>query len=235
MDLDKYVKSYDDCYNLDNELMLNWYPNRVLEKATRGLFLELGLGHGHSANIFAKKFREYVVIEGSGAVIERFMSRYPESNIDFVNGFFENYITDKKFDNIGMGFVLEHVDDPRFILEKYKAYLKSNGSIFAAVPNGESLHRRIGYEAGLLKDMFSLTEADLAFGHKRIFSLDSLKKLVLDCGYTIASMEGIFLKPITTEQITQLNLSNDVLTAMLKVGVDYPELSNAILIELKVE
>ena len=57
--------------------------------------------------------------------------------------------------------------------------------------------------------------------------------MVLSCGYKISTIEGIFLKPITTDQITKLNLGLEVLQGMLKVGVDYPELCNAILMELK--
>ena len=101
-----------------------------------------------------------------------------------------------------------------------------------AVPNSESLHRRFGHAAGMLPDMSLLSAADKDFGHQRYFSLQSLTELVERVGYKVVRTEGIFLKPITTQQITQLDLSPAILQAMLIVGVDYPQLCNALLMKL---
>ena len=63
--------------------------------------------------------------------------------------------------------------------------------------------------------------------------LKSLTELCVTTGYSIAHVEGIFLKPITTGQIIDLKLSQPILDAMLKVGIDYPELCVGILMELR--
>ena len=98
------------------------------------------------------------------------------------------------------------------------------------VPNAESLHRRLGHAAGLLPDIYALSSADLEFGHKRYFTLESLVTMVQGEGLEIRKVEGLLLKPITTQQMLDLNLSEAILQAMLKVGVDYPELCNSLLI-----
>jgi SAM-dependent methyltransferase len=230
-DLDSMKDAYDEHYVLDNKLMLEWYPGRVVKMATGASMLELGLGHGYSTDYFARNFTPYRVVEGSPEMIDRFRSRFKSDGVEIVQGYFENYDTSDRFDNIGMGFILEHVDDPGLILRRYRSFLRPGGSVFVAVPNSESLHRRFGHAAGLLDNLEHLSKADLGFGHKRYFSLASLTRLAEESGYEVVKAEGIFLKPITTGQITALDLSPAVLRGMLEVGVDYPELSNGLLIQ----
>ena len=39
-------EAYDEHFVLDNKLMLEWYPHRVVAMAAGDSMLELGLGHG---------------------------------------------------------------------------------------------------------------------------------------------------------------------------------------------
>lgn len=231
LEIDQDSAAYDDDYVLDNRLTLQWYPKRVVALARTGSILELGLGHGYSTEFFAKTFQRYVVVEGSQEMIDRFRQRFPTARVDIAHGYFEDFDTDERFDAIGMGFVLEHVDDPAAIIRRYARYLAPDGSIYIAVPNAESLHRRFGHAAGLLSDIRALNPADIRFGHKRYFTLKSLIKMVQDEGMEVRKVEGILLKPITTQQMLDLNLGEPILQAMLKVGVDYPELCNSLLIQ----
>jgi 2-polyprenyl-3-methyl-5-hydroxy-6-metoxy-1,4-benzoquinol methylase len=235
--LDDYVESYhsDFKYSLDNKLILNWYPQRVLNMMNPGSLLELGIGHGYTASAFSNKVDRYQVIEGSNAVISLFKQQFDCAKIDIVECFFEDFDTDERFDNILMGFVLEHVHDPGFIVNKYKKFLSENGKLFVAVPNSEALNRRIGLEASLLDNLEYLSEADRLLGHKRYFNMNKLEKLEKSSGMRIVSTEGIFLKPITTEQIRTLGFDDNILKAFLKVGINYPELCVAILMELRHE
>jgi 2-polyprenyl-3-methyl-5-hydroxy-6-metoxy-1,4-benzoquinol methylase len=223
--------AYDRTYVLDNRLTLQWYPQRVVAMAQTGSMLELGLGHGYSTEYFAKTFQRYQVVEGSQEMIDRFSKRFAIGGVDIVQGYFEDFETEERFDAIGMGFVLEHVDDPAAIIRRYAQFLSPGGSIYIAVPNAESLHRRLGHAAGLLSDIYALSSADLEFGHKRYFTLESLVTMVQGEGLEIRKVEGLLLKPITTQQMLDLNLSEAILQAMLKVGVDYPELCNSLLIQ----
>lgn len=232
-ELDNHIEAYrsDFDYSLDNELMLNWYPKRVIKKLNKGNILELGVGHGFSTDIFSKAVEEYTVIEGSKKVIDEFNANFKLQNVKIIESYFETFDSDKKYDNIIMGFILEHVDNPDLIIEKYIKYLKKHGKLFIAVPNAECLHRRIGYEANLLEDIEKLSEADLLLGHKRYFTVEKLKKLVARQGLKIVSLEGLFLKPLTTKQLINLNLSQEILNGMMATGVNYPELSAGILME----
>lgn len=229
--LDTFKDAYDNTfpYALDNRLIMNWYPERIIRYASGGSLLELGVGHGYCSLRLTKHFKRHVIVEGAKDIIEKFRQNPGVAHIEIVHTFFEMYDTSEKFDVIVMGFVMEHVDDPCFILKKFRRCLKPGGAIFITVPNAHALNKRIGLEAGILKDYNALSASDLALGHKRLFTVDSLRSLIEGAGLTIKLMEGLFLKPITTEQIKRLGLSEDILQAMMRVGTEYPELCVGIL------
>ncbi|MNI98295.1 hypothetical protein D3C73_1571150 [compost metagenome] len=68
----------------------------------------------------------------------------------------------------------------------------------------------------------------------RSYSLQSLTSELESAGYQVVRKEGVFLKPFTTGQLKALNLSADVVAAMCTVGIDYPELSCALMLEATV-
>lgn len=231
--LNQRADAYDKHHVLDNKLTLEWYPRRVVDMSSGPSMLELGLGHGYTTNYFAQHFSPYRVIDGSPEMIERFRGRFGLPEVDIVESWFETFECAERYDNIAMGFVLEHVKDPGLLLRHYCQFLKPGGSIFVAVPNCESLHRRIGNAAGVLPDLEQLSAADVDFGHVRYFSLRSLCSLCEASGYQVVKAEGILLKPVTTAQLGQLNLAPNMLQGLLRVGVDYPELCNSLLLQLK--
>ncbi|CAI8841961.1 Ubiquinone/menaquinone biosynthesis C-methylase UbiE [Pseudomonas sp. IT-P12] len=233
-DLDTFIAAYSDSfgYAYDNNIILNWYPRRIMALCTeQQSLLELGIGHGFSTHRFSQFFTEHMVIDGSASVIDQFKAQYPDNTADIVESYFETFDTDKRFDLIVMGFVLEHVDDPQAVLQKFKRYLAPGGRCFVLVPNGESLHRRFGHAAGLLEDPMALGQGDLELGHVRSYSLQSLTAELEAAGYQVERKEGVFLKPFTTGQLKTLNLSADIVSAMCTVGIDYPELSCAMMLE----
>lgn len=230
--INAYKKEFE--YDFDNDIMLKYYPKRIIEKLVEGSFLELGLGHGYTISEFLNKVDSYTILEGSPAVIENFYINKPDlfKKVNIVETYFENYETDQKFDNIVMGFILEHVENPDLILEKYKKFLTPKGKIFISVPNAESLHRQIGFYAGYMNDLKKLSDADLLLGHRRYYDKNELEKLAKRHNLKILSIEGIFLKPLMTSQLQSLELSKEIINGMLEMGKKYPELSNAILMEL---
>ncbi len=232
--LNDLIGAYEDNFPFafDNRIILNWYPRRIIEKcAASERVLELGIGHGYSCKRFSDYFASYTVIDGSTAIIQRFREQFPDSNTKVVEGYFEEFETADRFDTIIMGFILEHVTDPREILSRYKAFLNPGGRCFVAVPNAESLHRRFGHAAGCLEDLFTMGEGDLALGHRRLYSVQTLTRELQSCGYRVVSREGIFLKPLTTAQLVSLKFEDEILEGMCRVGVSYPELSAGLLFE----
>ncbi len=235
--LDTHVAAYqgDNLYDFDNEILLTWYPQRVLHHAgaARSL-LELGLGHGYTTDIFSRRFERHVVLEGSPAVIDNFRGKHPDCRAEIVETWFENFATSERFDLIVMGFILEHVDDPLLILRRFREFLAPGGRMFLAVPNAEVMNRRLGHLAGMLDDMTELSANDRLLGHKRYYTVGSLRTDVEGAGCGIDRLEGIYLKPFTTRQIISLQLDRKVIDALCAVGNDYPELSCGLLAEISV-
>lgn len=232
--LDSFISSYHATFkfDFDNSIMLNWYPKRIMAR-TEGSsrVLELGIGHGYSCRIFENYYSQYSVIEGSKEIISKYKEDNPNTRANIFHDFFENFETMEKFDVIIIGFILEHVDDPDLILTKFKNLLTENGKCYIAVPNAECLHRRFGAEAGMLNDIMQLSEGDIAFGHKRLYTMKGLEQLLENCGYRVLKKEGLFLKPMTTNQLVSLNLSPEILHGMCVVGIEYPELCAGLLVE----
>ncbi len=234
-ELDNHVLAYqgNNIYDFDNELQLKWYPQRIMESVQEvESLLELGLGHGITAKTFAPYFKRHVVIDASPAVIDNFKKQYPNSNIEIVESYFEDFDTEERFDVIVLGYILEHVDDPIPILKSFKKFLRPAGRMFVAVPNAEVLNRRLGHIAGMLPDMQALSDHDHLLGHKRYYTVRSLREDIESSGYIIQKMEGIYLKPLTTAQMISLNLDERIIQALCRIGVDYPELSCGILAEI---
>lgn len=236
-DMTVYDKS--NIYEFDNSIMMHYYPKRIVEIleeqgiSRQSSCLELGVGHGYSIEYFSNYFQKYVVLDGDPQIVKKFKNEHPNLQIEIIETYFEDFNTDEKYDIVICGFILEHVDNPRIILNKYKKMLKPNGKLFITVPNAEALNRRIGVEAGLLKNAFTLSDHDIRCGHKRYYSMDTLQNDVDNCGLKIIAKEGIFLKPITTSQMLSLNLSKQIIEGMLKVGRNYPQLSLGLLFEVE--
>lgn len=233
--LDVHVAAYqgDNLYDFDNEILLTWYPQRVLHHAgAAGSLLELGLGHGHTIDIFSPHFARHVVLEGSPAVIQNFHEKHPECRVEIVETWFENFTTDERFDVIVMGFILEHVDDPLLILRRFRDFLAPGGKMFVAVPNAEVMNRRLGQLAGLLDDVTTLSENDVLLGHQRFYTAASLSADIAEAGCGVDQLEGIYLKPFTTSQIVSLQLDRKIIDALCNLGIGYPELSCGLLAEI---
>jgi len=233
LDSVKDVYSNSDIYHKENEFFISYYAQRICELSSGGGCLDLGLGHGITIKLFEKRFNRYVVVEGSGKLIKDYYNTNPDTNVEICQSFFESYETNEKFDVIIMGFVLEHVDDPLLILKKFKAFLKPEGIMYAAVPNCETLNRRIAMEAGMISRMDFFTERCLASGHKQLFTMNSFKDVILAAGLSVEMMEGFYLKPITTPQMLALNWNDDILWALMSLGKNYPELSFGLLAVVK--
>lgn len=234
--LNKHLKAYtgDSIYDFDNNILLNWYSKRIIElsKSNESL-LELGLGHGFTALNFSDFFDNHLILDGSSEIINNFKFKYPNFKSNIFETFFETFQTKNKFDLIVMGFILEHVDNPIEIMRHYKQFMNQNGRMFLAVPNAEVMNRRLGEISGLLKDITELSENDILLGHKRYYTTKTFIKDINLAGLEVVNIEGIYLKPFITKQMISLNLDEKIIESLCKLGVDYPELSCGLLVEVK--
>ncbi|MBW1711992.1 MAG: class I SAM-dependent methyltransferase [Deltaproteobacteria bacterium] len=234
-DLDTKAKAYarPTIHDRETALSLEWYAGRIMDLTPKGSLLELGLGQGAASLVLSGRYSPHLIVEGSGEVIRAFRQGGQWAQVQIVEALFEEFEPEGRFDLVVMGFVLEHVDDPGLVLRRYRDFLSPGGSLYVVVPNSESLHRRLGQAAGLLDDLNRLGPRDLEAGHKRYFNLKSITKLLEESGLAVTRAEGLMLKPLTSAQLAALDLSEEVMTALFRVGQDLPELSNALFLQAR--
>ena len=225
---DAYI---NDPFRLTNELLLKRYvDNCVSNSNNRETYLELGIGHGIVLDCLSQSFNSLTVLDGSSKLIEEYTPKYP--NVKFIETLFEEFEPEKKFEHIGMGFVLEHVDNPSIILKQFSKLLTDNGKIFIGVPSSSSMHRRIGLMAGFIDDIQQLSAQDLKFGHQRYLSYYDWRNIIEAEDLVINKEEGLFMAPFSTTQLISLNLDNKVLIALANLAKDYPSLANSLFFEV---
>lgn len=226
-------------YHDENHQMLAWYAGRLAETLrARGARRVVSLGIGHTVvtrrllELVGRGVSAYAIVEGSRERIAELRSAVElPAAVELHHGYFEDYTPAAPLDAVEMGFVLEHVADPEALVARYREFLAPAGFLAIAVPNARSLHRLVGQRAGLLDDLYTLSEADLALGHRRYFDKDSLVRLVEEAGLRVLACEGILLKCLTTAQLLRVALEPRVKQAFCELGAGFPDIANAIYLE----
>ena len=192
-----------------------------------GPTLEMGPAEGIMTERLVQVNCDLTVLEGSSQFCENLHRRHP--GIQVVESLFEDYIPDKKFSNIVLGHVLEHVEDPVNILGKAREWLAENGIILAAVPNSRSIHRQAGVLLGQLPIEDALNDADRIHGHRRVYNPESFRYDFMSAGLKIDIFGGYWLKPVSNEQIMS-SFNEDMVHAFMKLGERYPDIAGEIYI-----
>ena len=92
--------------------------------------LELGPAEGVMTELLATTGKRLTIVEGSKLFCEDLRRRFPQTKV--VHALFEDYQPEEQFDNIILGHVLEHVQDPVDILRRARHWLKpKTGRLFA--------------------------------------------------------------------------------------------------------
>lgn len=242
-DLNAYKDAYLDSfpYYWDETVLLEAYICKLVaalspRRKLRVLSLGIGREMVSKAIIGQLDLDQYHIVEGAADIIQRYRAQYrPPACVHTHHAWFEQVEFERPFDAIEMGFVLEHVDDPALILQRFHRFLDPQGVLFVAVPNARSLHRLLGHALGLMPDVHALSQSDRDLGHKRYFDAASIAALVTDCGYRIEHIHGLMLKPFTTGQLQPLReqLGDGLDRALIDVGFDLPEIANGVLIQAR--
>lgn len=243
-ELDRQIPSYSASFlhYEENRIVHVAYGHRIADhvrEVKARTVLSLGIGHSEVSRpliecLVTRAMHRYAIVDASHELVEAFrreLEPLPQG-LELIEGWFETFETEGVFDVIEAGFILEHVDDPAAIMRRMHRFLAPGGRMFVAVPNACSLHRLVGFHAGLLKDMHALSDADRSLGHQRYFDLPMLQQLVVAAGWQVVQARGMLLKPFTTGQMGKLDLPEAVWNALRAVAVGYPEISNAIEMEI---
>ena len=151
----------------------------------------------------------------------------------FVNSLFEKATLPKRYDNIVLTHVLEHLDDPVLVLKRINdEWLAENGRFFLVCPNANAPSRQIAVKMGLISHNAAVTPAEAEHGHRCTYTLDTLERDAVAAGLKVVHRSGIFFKALANFQWDRLLqtdiISKEYLEGCYKLGQQYPDLCSSI-------
>jgi 2-polyprenyl-3-methyl-5-hydroxy-6-metoxy-1,4-benzoquinol methylase len=190
-----------------------------------GELLELGPAEGVMTELLYGLGRDLTVVEGSGAFCEDLRARFPRAHVE--HSLFEQWQPERRYANILLGHVLEHVEDPRATLRQVSDWLAPGGRVLAAVPNARSLHRQAAVIMGLLREESALNDADRGHGHRRVFDPESFRAAFIQAGLRVEIFGGYWLKPLSIPQL-EAHWTPSMVEAFMQLGERYPDIAGEI-------
>lgn len=189
--------SYFETYNT----IIGFYQAQAcLEHARGDSLLDVPCGDGTITEILAPRFKTVVGVDASKKHLTAAEKRLPD--VEFHHALLEEFETNERFDTITMINVLEHLVDPVFALKKAASLLSSEGILIVHVPNAFAVNRRIATIMGTLSNCEELSPFDInVVGHRRSYSMTSLKEDVSNAGLEVTASGGVFYKMLSTPQI----------------------------------
>jgi len=176
----KEVKNY---YSHTRSEVADLIPKNI------GTILDIGCGQGN----FLKLVKEQTGAETWGVEAAIEVGEKAKSHIDkILIGKVEdviNSIPDTYFDCVTFNDVLEHLLEPKEVLEMIKPKLSEKGIVIASIPNVRYCHNL--YDLLIKRDWKYKDEGILDSTHLRFFTQKSMKRMFEEAGYKIIKLEGI--------------------------------------------
>ncbi|MCE3227622.1 MAG: Ubiquinone biosynthesis O-methyltransferase [Bacteroidetes bacterium] len=197
-----------------------------------GSLLELGSFKGDLTRRLLAQFTDVTCVEASDEAIAEAKNEFGNT-VKFVNGVFETVTLPKKYDNIILTHVLEHIDDPVKVLKRINdEWLSDTGRFFLVCPNANAPSRQIAVKMGLISHNSAVTKAEAEHGHRITYSLDTMERDAKAAGLRVVHRSGIFFKALANfqwDRILQTDIvSKEYLEGCYQLGQQYPDLCSSI-------
>jgi len=219
-------------YSFDFDVM---HPYMILSFEPffkQGNLLELGSFKGDFTKRFLDHFEDITCVEASGAAIVEAREKLGD-RVEIIHALFETAVLPRRYDNIVMTHVLEHIDDPVRVLKRINdEWLSEGGRFFLVCPNANAPSRQIAVKMGLISHNSAVTLAEAEHGHRCTYSLDTLERDAIAAGLKVVHRSGIFFKALANFQWDRLLrtdiISKEYLEGCYKLGQHYPDLCSSI-------
>lgn len=228
----KDTSDHKYAYNFDFDVMHHYMIESFKPFFKGNDVLELGSFKGDFTKRLIPYFDDITCVEASDEAIE-ISKQNLGGNITYYNSLFENTVLPKKYNNIILTHVLEHIDNPIDLLIKIKNnWLAHNGKLFIVCPNANAASRQIAVNMGLIPNNSHITDAELLHGHRITYSIDTLQRDIKKSGLSILHFSGIFFKALSNFQWDKIIntdvISKEYLDGCYQLGKKYPDLCSSI-------
>lgn len=203
-----------------NGIMIKFCASMAKKWLIGSSLLEMGPAEGLSTQYLHEEIKDLEVVDASAVYLNSISAKMP--SIKCHQSLFETFEPNRKYDNIYMGHVLEHVEEPSLIISRAIRWLKPGGRIIASVPNADSVHREIGVRIGMLKTTSDLSESDVRIGHRRVFHRAEFEALFQDLNLKIIESSGFFLKFFPNFELEE-RFSEEFILELMGLGQQSPE------------
>lgn len=230
----KDTSEHKYAYSFDFDVMHRYMLKSFLPFFKKGNLLELGSSKGDFTKRFLPYFNDITCVEASDEAIKIAQSKI-DQKVKYVNSMFEEVNLSIKYDNIVLTHVLEHLDDPVYVLKRINdEWLSENGRFFLVCPNANAPSRQIAVKMGLISHNSAVTTAEKEHGHNITYTLDTLERDVKAAGFKVVYRTGIFFKAMANFQWDKLLqtdiVSKEYLDGCYELGHHYPDLCSSIFI-----
>lgn len=199
------------------------YSFQIFQRFIRGrTLLELGPAEGVMTALLATLGLDLTLVEGSALFCQDLQRRFPDAQV--IHGLFEQVPVLGPFDNIVLGHVLEHVENPVGVLERVRGWLGPGGRVFATVPNARSLHRQAAVSMGLLEFEEQLNDLDRHHGHRRVYNPETFRRDFVRARLRLEACGGYWIKPLSNAQL-EAGWSDEMMLAFMQLGERYPDIA----------
>lgn len=219
-------------YSFDFDVMHPYMVRSFTPFFRPGSVLELGCFKGDFTHRLASHFVDITCVEASGEALAEAKAKLGE-RASFVHGRFEDVNLPRRYDNIVLTHVLEHLDDPIRVLKRINdEWLAEGGRFFLVCPNANAPSRQIAVKMGLISHNAAVTPAEAEHGHRITYSLDTLERDARAAGLDVIHRSGIFFKALANfqwDRLLQTDIISDAyLDGCFQLGQQYPDLCSSI-------
>ncbi len=183
-----------------------------------GRVLEMGYGTGIITGELLARGVNVEIVEGSVVLRDEATAVHPGLIVH--RAMFEEFTPTGEYDAVLCLHVLEHVADPLALLQRIHSWLRPGGVLVTVVPNAESLHRNLAVRMGLQPTLDTLSDRDRLVGHRRVYTIGSLTRVLRDAGFDAKEPFGYFLKVVPNSMM--LDWAADLLDALNAISPTIP-------------
>lgn len=219
-------------YAFDFDVMHPYMLKSFIPFFKSGSLLELGSFKGDFTRRFFPYFDDITCVEASDEAAKIAEQEFGD-RVKIFNSLFEEVRLPKKYDNIVLTHVLEHIDDPVALMRRINdEWLSDTGRFFLVCPNANAPSRQIAVKMGLISHNDAITPAEKEHGHRITYTLDTLERDARAGGLKVVHRSGIFFKALANFQWDRLLgtdiISPEYLEGCFQLGQIYPDLCSSI-------